>query len=448
MKKLIPLLHVCKATETERMVTPANRMSLSAHNEDSFHGGLLMRRSSITALMLFACLMSVAWAQQTGVPRFSKHPIPGHRNWIGIPNKSDTTSRPSAGTEMAAVHHTRVWDLGTYPGGTWAEMGGVNDFGVAVAQGDTNSDSETHLFTIQLLSPHGPAWSDLGALNAYLGWFDWPSIADTGLVVGHAATSDGTIHGFLWKSKSPIDLGTLADIGDTSYNNSDATIINKLGTLIAGYSWSSETGAQLPVVWRLDARTRTWKIHQLDTLEFPYGFALGVNDFGQVAGAFYNDDGIYVGAVWNFLPSGNEWKAIQLPVSPDWPAAIAGDMNEKGEIVGDVLSLDWVYGYSSLWQPVDPMRQKYKLTLLPNYWGLPNGDTAEGINDYGDIVGGSWDQTLTPYAAQWSTKNTSFVQLLGFPGDFSTAYKVSDNRIVTGMYGIDDTEHAYAVQLP
>jgi uncharacterized membrane protein len=94
------------------------------------------------------------------------------------------------------------------------------------------------------------------------------------------------------------------------------------------------------------------------------------------------------------------------------------------------------------------MRQKYKLTLLPNYWGLPNGDTAEGINDYGDIVGGSWDQTLTPYAAQWSTKNTSFVQLLGFPGDFSTAYKVSDNRIVTGMYGIDDTEHAYAVQLP
>ena len=407
-----------------------------------------MRRISILVLMLFACLASVAWAQQTSVPRFSKHPIPGHRNWIGIPNKTDTTSHPSVSTEMAAVHHTKVWDLGTYPGGTWAEMGGVNDFGVAVAQGDTGSDSQTHLFTIQLLSPHGPAWSDMGAINAYLGWFDWPSIADTGLVVGHAATPDGTIHGFLWKGKSSVDLGTLADIGYASYDNSDATIINKLGTLIAGYSWSSETGAQLPVAWRLDVRTRTWKIAKLDTSEFPYGLALGVNDFGQVAGAFYNDAGTYVAALWNPLPGGNRWKAVKLPGSPDWPVAIAGDMNENGEIVGDVLSLDWVYGYSSLWQPVDPMRQTYKLTLLPNYWNLPNGDTAEGINDFGDIVGGSWDETLTPYAARWSTKDTSFVQLLDFPGTFSVAYKVSESRIVTGMYGIDDTEHAYAVKLP
>jgi len=71
-----------------------------------------MRRISILALMLFACLASVAWAQQTSLPRFSKHPIPGHRQWTGIPNKSDTTGHPSVSTQMAAVHHTKVWDLG------------------------------------------------------------------------------------------------------------------------------------------------------------------------------------------------------------------------------------------------------------------------------------------------------------------------------------------------
>jgi probable HAF family extracellular repeat protein len=328
-------------------------------------------------------------------------------------------------------------------------MGGINDFGVAVAQGDTGSDSETHLFSIQLLGSHSPKWSDLGAINAYQGWFGWPSIADNGLIVGYAATSEGAVHAFLWRGKSRTDLGTLADIGYSSYDNSQAALANKFGTLIAGFSWSSETGAQLPVVWTQDARTRTWKIRKLDTLEFPNGFALSVNDFGQIAGAFYTDEGNYVAALWNMVPGKNEWKALKLPGSPDWPdVAIAGDINEKGEIVGDVLSLDFTYGYSSLWQPLDPLRQTYKLTLLPNYWNSPNGDTAEGINDFGDIVGGSWDPTLTPYAARWSTKDTSFVQLLDFPGDYGIAYKVNENGIATGLYGIDGTEHAYAVQLP
>ena len=202
------------------------------------------------------------------------------------------------------------------------------------------------------------------------------------------------------------------------------------------------------MVWQLDVRTGAWKIHQLDTLDLPYGFALAVNDFGQVAGAFFDDAGTYVAALWNPIPGKKAWKAIKLPSSADWPnVAIVGDMNENGEMVGDVLSLDFVYGYSSLWQPMDTKRQSYKLTLLPNPWNLPNGDTAEGINDFGDIVGGSWDENLTPYAVRWSTKDTSFVQLLGFPGDYSVAYKVNENGIVTGLYGIDGTEHAFAVQL-
>jgi probable HAF family extracellular repeat protein len=184
----------------------------------------------------------MAWAQQDGAPRFSRHRIPGHGRLTAIPSASGAMNHPSLGGETATAHATQVWDLGTYPGGTWAEAGGINDFGVVVAQGDTGSDSQTHLFTIQLFSTHAPKWSDLGPMNAYEGWFAWPSIADTGLIVGYAATATGSIHGFLWAGKSAIDLGTLADIGYTSYDNSEAAIVNKTGTLIAGFSWNGETG--------------------------------------------------------------------------------------------------------------------------------------------------------------------------------------------------------------
>ena len=113
-------------------------------------------------------------------------------------------------------------------------------------------------------------------------------------------------------------------------------------------------------------------------------------------------------------------------------------------MVGDVLSLDFVYGYSSLWQPMDAKRQNYKLTLLPNPWNLPSGDTAEGINDSGDVVGGSWDASR--HTRCDGAKDTSFVQLLGFPGDYSVAYKVNEHRDwhdCTALW-----QHAYAVQLP
>jgi probable HAF family extracellular repeat protein len=395
-----------------------------------------MKRFSILVLVLCACFVPVAWAQQENVPRFGRHRIPGHGRFNAIQATNGMMGRQGFRAESFAAHNTEVWDLGTFPGGTWAEAGGINDFGVAVAQGDTDTDPQTHLFTIQLSGPHAPQWSDLGPMNANEGWFAWPSIADTGLIVGYAATSETAVHAFLWSGKHAVDLGTLADIGYTSYNNSEAAIVNKSNTLIAGYSWDGDTGFDLPVVWQFDSRARGWKIHTLDTAGFPHGFALAANDSGQVAGTFYDDAGTYVAALWNPIPGREEWKAIKLPGSLDWPdVAIVGDINEKGEMVGGVLSSDWVYGYSSLWQPLDPMRQTYKLTLLPNYFNLPNGDTAEGINDIGDIVGGTWDGDLTPHAARWSTKDTSLVRLLDFPGDYSVAYKVNESRIATGLYG-------------
>ncbi len=403
-------------------------------------------RQTLKALIIGACLLAAAWAQPASTPHSLRHPRPG---WDRLALNSGQTSLPSGATsEKSASNVGRRWNLRTYPGGTWAQMGNANDVGVAVALGDTRADPETHLFTVRLLDKNGPQWTDLGAINTYFGWLNWPYIADTGLVVGYAAAADGNLHACLWKGATKVDLGTLADIGYAGFDNSQAVLANKLGTLIVGASWSSETGAQLPVIWKPQLGGG-WKAMVPDTLGYPYGFALTVNDFGQVAGAVNDDEGNYFATVWNPLPGWNRWKAIRLPSSQDWPVAIVGDINEKGEMVGDVLSYDWAYGYSSLWQPTDPSREHYTLKLLANPWGVPNGDTAEGINDQGDIVGGSWDNDFIPHAVRWSTKDPNFVQLLGFPGDYSLAYKVNDGRIVTGFYNNFDggLGFAYAVQL-
>ncbi len=401
-------------------------------------------RHILKVLCFCVCLLPLAQGQMTtNSPASHRHPLRGRERTIVQPR--------SAGEFVAArggLRFDRKWDLKTYPGGTWAQMGNANDFGVAVAMGDTNSDPETHLFTIQLYAKGGPQWTDMGATNAYMGWWNWPNIGDTGLIVGYFAADDGNVHACLWKGRARVDLGTLADIGYPGFDNSQAGLVNKLGTLIAGASWSSETGAQRPMLWKR-LPDGSWKALALDTMGYPYGFALTVNDFGQLAGAVNDDEGNYFAMVWNALPGWNNWKAIKLPSSQDWPIAIVGDMNEKGEMVGDVLSYDWAYGYSSLWQPTDLSREHYTLKLLPNAWGLPHGDTAEGINDQGDIVGGSWDADFIPHAVRWSTKDTKSVQLLDFPGDYSTAYKVSGNRVVTGFYNNFDGGYgfAYAEQL-
>jgi probable HAF family extracellular repeat protein len=332
----------------------------------------------------------------------------------------------------------KVYDLGTYPGGSWAEMGRVNDFDVAVAQGDVTPGGDNHLLALRLFGPRGPQWSDLGAIDAYEGWFTWPDIADTGVIAAYAATSDGYVHAFAWTEESGrVDLGTLADISSNyaSYKNSGAQHLNKLGTAIAGWSQSITDGNYLPVVWTRDGPDGAWKIHELDTAGYPHGMADVVNDSGQVSGFAYNDAGIYIPLLWNPILGRGKWRTIELPRSADWPdVSIPGGINNAGEIVGDVSDINFVYGYASLWQPVDRQRTTYKLTLLANVAGLPYGDFAETVNDLGDIVGGTHDENWNTSAARWSTKDPTFVRLLGFPGDFSFAEGVNNQGIAVGLY--------------
>ena len=403
-------------------------------------------RRMILVLSLCVYLVPMAWAQQASLPRFSRHHIPGPGRSIAIPSKTSTTSHPSVNSETAPACNAKVWDLGTFPGGTWAEAGGINDFGVLVAQGDTGPAGDNHLLTVRLSGPHGPQWTDLGTVGANEGWFLWPQISNTGMVVGYAATEDGYVHALAWTERSGrVDLGTLSDLG---YPFSVAERINKLGTLIVGWSGSTadNSAAALPVVWtpslvrKPDGMTIVWKIQALDTTGFEgfhHWMVTGVNDFGQVSGIAWDDSDPEndVGVIWNPLPNRKGWKIMRLPVSPEYPNAEVGSINELGEAVGDVDSSDWSTFSAALWKPVDRLRKVYKLTLLPSLPGSTNGGFGESINEFGDIVGAAYDADWNMLAAHWNTKDRSFVRQLGFPGDWSLAEGVNNQRIAVGTYG-------------
>jgi hypothetical protein len=111
-----------------------------------------------------------------------------------------------------------------------------------------------------------------------------------------------------------------------------------------------EWGFQAPVVWTpskvwMNGEFITkWKIHKLDTTAFPefdMGIVWKANDYGQIIGVASNADGTIVNALlWNPRADGKGWKLTILPSSPDYPLGETYDINERGEIIGNVWPSD------------------------------------------------------------------------------------------------------------
>ena len=413
-----------------------------------------MKRISILVLVLCACFVSAAWAQPQAVgPRMGKHTF-HHRALNTSPKTNSVPSNPSIAAQTAA-HQSKVWEFGTYPGGTWASMGDVNDFGVAVAQGDL-PDGSTHNLAVALLGRHAGEWIDLGTLGGTeSGWDEGLiTISDTGVIVGHSASTDqNRPHAIAWTEKSGmVDLGTLADIGYPTYNSSYAAGVNKLGTLIVGWSGVEESclgcAPTLPVVWTPSVEWKhgravtTWKIHKLDTTgfdEITEWYAWTVNDFGQIVGEGSGEGGIFVGVIWTPSKSGT-WKLTRLPAIAGYPNSEPFNINDRGEISGDIEPADFSVWIPAFWKPLDLFRRTYSNPIvLPMPEGGFTNCYTDGINELGDLTGECWDEDYTvDQAVRWTTKDRTFSQVLGFPGDWSWSFRVNNNRIAVVTYGGGD----------
>lgn len=263
-----------------------------------------MKRIGLLLLVLCVSFVSVASAQQSATkPPVGKRPYLRHPMVNRMAGAPGAKANPSFAVQARNDSETKTWELGAYPGGTWAALGGINDFGVAIGFGDVppiGSDGVgyTHTLAVSLFGPHAHDWIDLGTLGEELsrGWEEpyWFGISNTGLIATHSTTPDGQIHGVAWtKDSGMVDLGTLADTGDPKYkghNSSYAGATNKLGTLIVGWS-GVNGGIDAPVVWTPSQvwnngkPVTKWQIHALDTKGFPnhLGWEPGaVNDYGQI----------------------------------------------------------------------------------------------------------------------------------------------------------------------
>ena len=417
-----------------------------------------MKCISILACILGICFVSTAWAQQPAAkPPFGKHFF--HRMANQTPRAQRFTASRSSHAQANRDDSAKIWELGTYPGGTWFATWHINDLGVIVGLGDISpidgAAGYTHTLAVPLFGPRAGEWTDFEGAELATGWEEpVADISNTGLVVSHATTQDGHVHGVAWtKAADPIDLGTLADTHDpryASYNASYAFVTNKLGTLIGGNSGVDEWPWSAPVVWTpsnvwINGKFVTkWKIQKLDTAAFRdlAGWNVyGVNDYGQILAIGFNNDVSYiVGVLWNPRPDGKGWgKPMSLLPSPAYPSTAPYSINNKGEIVGTTLSPDQSMGLPLLWEPLNRNRTRYSKAIeLP----LPEGGFTNcenvGINELGDMVGDCWnDDYSLDLPARWTTKDLTFSEIINFPADWGFAWGVNNNRIASVTYLTD-----------
>ncbi len=403
------------------------------------------------------CFASASWAQPPATtPLLGNHLA--HQTPTHIANNAGKMVSRSFTTP---ANPNDIWELGTYPGGTWFATWHINDLGVIVGLGDMSPTGRdgfgyTHTLAIPLFGPNAGQWIDIGTLRSRQpkAWQEpLNDISNTGLIASHSTAPGGQSHAVVWTRQSGLlDLGTLADTGDPAYrghNSSAAYGTNKLGTLIVGASGingDAEGGFQVPVawtpsrIWTSAGLVTKWNIQKLDTTAFPdlaMCIVWKVNDYGQIIGTGSNADGSKgLPLLWNLRADGKGWNLVILPQSSVYPFSQTYDINEKGEIIGVVASSDFSTILPVLWKPLDKERTTYSEPILPP---LPKGGFAScwgvGINDPGDMVGDCWDEAYTKdLPTRWSTKDLTYSELINFPADWGFAWGVNNNRIATITY--------------
>jgi len=336
----------------------------------------------------------------------------------------------------------RVIELGTL-GGTYSQTFYVSSEGVASGEASL-ANGNWHAILYQ-----GPFKRDLGTLGG-LNSSAFGSPNAIGQVVGAAETSHTdpngedfcgfyasgapwsgtTCRGFLWQDGSMTPLSTLGGY------NSAASAINSQGE-VAGNAETATTDSTCPPYdptqgqyQVLQDKPVVWEnghIKELPTYGGdPDGFAIAINNHGQVAGAsgvcstFNLINGLYLSPVHALL--WDHGKVTNLGSLGGNFGNQAHNMNDRGQVVGvsdlagDAVFHGFVWSRSTGMQDVPPLQ----------------GDTysvALAINDRGEVGGVSIDSTFSTL--------TAFVVVDGAPTDLNTLVPADSSLQLQTVCGIN-----------
>jgi probable HAF family extracellular repeat protein len=341
-----------------------------------------------------------------------------------------------AAQENSQVRRYTVIDLGTL-GGTYSQAIYVSSRSVASGEGSL-ADGRWHSILWDAHRRHerseqGVLKRDLGTLGGLNSAVIYGGPNATGQIAGVAETSDSnpnhedfcgfsasgapwsgtTCLGFLWHHGSMTPLSTLGGY------NSGAYAINDRGE-VAGSAETATTDSTCPPYnpalgqyQVLRDKPVVWKnghIRELPTYGGdPDGFAIAINDHGQVAGGSgtcsTNNviNGLYLSPVHALL--WDRGKVINLGSLGGKFGSQAHNMNNRGQVVGTSdLAGDAVF-HGFVWSQSTGMKD------VPPLQGDTNS-VALAISDAGDVGGVSIDASFTTLRA--------FVVVNGVPTDLNT----------------------------
>jgi probable HAF family extracellular repeat protein len=329
---------------------------------------------------------------------------------------------------VAQVSYT-VTDLGDLNGGNLGCAMGVNNHGWTEVMYGTEIDP---LQTGPLVKGRAGVnieglKIDLGTLGGKNSWTNYNGINERGEAVGLAETSVPDPNGedicafgthlscrpFLWKNGHMRALPTLGG------NNGQASAINDRGQIV-GFAENGTVDSTCPPG---DPNNRIalpvlWEKGEAQPLPMvgsdPDGVAFGINNQGQAAG--YSGTCTLPNAVW--------WEngtAIPLP-DLGVPGSLAIAINDRGQIVGQVVSADGTTVLGALWQ-------NNTITSL----GLLPGDAtsfAESINNQGQVVGSNMDSS-----GHWTH---AFIWQNNVMTDLNTLFPAGSNLYATMANSINE----------
>lgn len=351
-----------------------------------------------------------------------------------------------AGADGPRAVEYQVQDLPSLGGVAFNTANSVNDFGWAAGSSDLAGDTITHA----ALWRDGQI-TDLGTLGGQNSAVPFPTHND-GFVVGVAETAEvnpygedwscdaffvgpPTHHdclGFVWQDGRMESLPTLG--GDNGF----AAGSNRVGQIVGWAEDRTRGGCTPPQVFQFRGvvwAPRTHQPHELAPLAGDStSAAVAINDLGQVVGisgacgtavggvsaahaVLWNRDGkpVYLGSL-----GGTQWNT---------PDAI----NDRGVVVGfanapGAPTPAALYPHAFVWTAQSGMRD---LGTLP-------GDQiseAEGINDWGEIVGLSCQANFVNcHAVLWTRDHIWDLNNLvhGYAGTLANAGDINDRGEIAG----------------